>query len=184
MLYSFGIAVCSIHCDTSPMTHPQIKRYTAYEMFQSSQSIQSRCNEKHLWSKGHTLFPSCWQVSHTSRVTKQIYDFIIMKKKKHHPILCPWGICCFDPSSLSISPFLQHWCQLFLWSAKCPDAGPHLGMICLGCIYIYLYIYIYNIKCIWLLEEHVCLVGGFPTIWCWRCWQCCLGQLQRLRIVG
>ena len=55
-------------------------------------------------------------------------------------------------------------------SAKCPESGPHLGMICLGCISIYIYIW----HGCW---RNMFVLGGWkPTIWCW------LGQLQRLRI--
>lgn len=72
-------------------------------------------------------------------------------KKKHHPIWCPRGICCFDPSSLSISSFLQHWCQLFLCQLSVRMRDLILGRYALDVYKYGWYIYIYMT---WLLEEH------------------------------
>lgn len=64
-------------------------------------------------------------------------------KKKHHPIWCPRGICCFDPSSLSISSFLQHWCQLFLCQLSVRMRDLILGRYALDVYKYGWYIYIY-----------------------------------------
>ena len=118
------------------------------------------------------LFSSCWHVFHTSQTWQkqgtQLHHHWGENSNPTNTSLWPRGICCFDPSSLSISSFLQHRCQLFLRSGSVRMRGFILGRYALD-IYIYLIIYIVYIYIVYIYT----VVGGTCL---------CFGNIFRFRI--